>query len=206
MRGKGLAHITVGEGQGENRVSQAIKKAMESPLLDTTIDGATDLIVSICGEVSLMDVDAAMKEMEPKISTEANIIFGAREDANLKDAVTVTLIATGIRDTVNVYPSYRPSMNYNYGTQYSRPIAPVYNQEPVNSQPAPQSQIDESPSSFFFSPKKKQKQEEREAVGPSGESASIDSLNVDLSKIGFNKNPNGSKDLLPSFITNNDKK
>lgn len=208
MRGKGLAHIAVGEGQGENRVSQAIKRAMESPLLDTTIDGATDLIVSICGEVSLMDVDAAMKEMEPKISTEANIIFGAREDANLKDAVTVTLIATGIRDTVNVYPTYRPSMNYNYGTaQYSRPSMPVYNQEPVNPQPAPQNPIDESPSSFFFSPKKKQNQEIKETVGPAGESASLDSLNVDLSKIGFNKKSSGSKDLLPSFITDNfDKK
>ena len=208
MRGKGLAHIAVGEGQGENRVSQAIKRAMESPLLDTTIDGATDLIVSICGEVSLIDVDAAMKEMEPKISTDANIIFGAREDANLKDAVTVTLIATGIRDTVNAYPSYRPSMNYNYGTQqYAKPSMPTYTQEPVKPQAASQSPIEESPSSFFFSPKKKQSQEVKDTVGPAGESASLDSLNVDLSKIGFNKKSSGTKDLLPSFITDNfDKK
>ena len=207
MRGKGLAHISVGEGQGENRVSQAIKKAMESPLLDTTIDGATDLIVSICGEVSLMDVDAAMKEMEPKISTEANIIFGAREDANLKDAVTVTLIATGIRDTINVYPTYRPNPNYNYNNQYVRPSMPAYNQEQVKQAVPTPSPIDESPSSFFFSPKKKVNQEVKDTVGPTGDSVSLDSLNVDLSKIGFNKKPNGSKDLLPSFITDNlDKK
>lgn len=208
MRGKGLAHITVGEGQGENRVSQAIKKAMASPLLDTTIDGATDLIVSICGEVSLIDVDAAMREMEPKISTDANIIFGAREDANLKDAVTVTLIATGIRDTVNAYPAYRPSMNYNYSTQqFARPSASAYNPEPVKPQQVSQSAMDESPSSFFFSPKKKQNQEVKDTVGPAGESASLDSLNVDLSKIGFNKKSGGTKDLLPSFITDNlDKK
>lgn len=207
MRGKGLAHITVGEGQGENRVSQAIKKAMESPLLDTTIDGATDLIVSICGEVSLMDVDAAMKEMEPKISADANIIFGAREDANLKDAVTVTLIATGIRDTINVYPSYRPNPSYNYNNQYARPTMPAYNQEPVNNPTPSQPQVSESPSGFFFSPKKKQNQEIKDTVGPMGESASLDSLNVDLSKIGFNKKSNGAKDLLPSFITDNlDKK
>ena len=208
MRGKGLAHIAVGEGQGENRVSQAIKRAMESPLLDTTIDGATDLIVSICGEVSLIDVDAAMKEMEPKISTDANIIFGAREDANLKDAVTVTLIATGIRDTVNAYPSYRPSMNYNYGSQqYAKSSMPTYTQEPVKPQAVSQSPVEESPSSFFFSPKKKQSQEVKDTVGPAGESASLDSLNVDLSKIGFNKKSSGTKDLLPSFITDNfDKK
>lgn len=207
MRGKGLAHISVGEGQGENRVSQAIKKAMESPLLDTTIDGATDLIVSICGEVSLMDVDAAMKEMEPKISTEANIIFGAREDANLKDAVMVTLIATGIRDTVNTYPTYRTNTNYNYNTQYPRPTYPTYNQEPAKVQTPVQNTTSESPSSFFFNPKRKQNQEIKETLGPVGESASLDNLNVDLSKIGFNRKSNDSKDLLPSFITDNiDKK
>ena len=207
MRGKGLAHISVGEGQGENRVSQAIKKAMESPLLDTTIDGATDLIISICGEVSLMDVDAAMKEMESKISTDANIIFGAREDANLKDAVTVTLIATGIRDTVNVYPTYRPTQTYNYGSQYTRPVAPTFNQDTMRQQPVQTTPEPESPSSFFFSPKKKSNQELKETVGPAGDSASLDSLNVDLSKIGFNKKSGGSKDLLPSFITDNlDKK
>ena len=216
MRGKGLAHITVGEGQGENRVSQAIKKAMDSPLLDTTIDGATDLIVSICGEVSLMDVDAAMKEMEPKISVDANIIFGAREDANLKDAVTVTLIATGIRDTVNVYPAYRPSTNYT-ANQYAKPSVtsmpnmPLYNQETVKPQAAPKpsapQSFDESPSSFFFNPKKKQSQEIKDTVGPASDSVSLDSLNVDLSKIGFSKKTNGTKDLLPSFITDNfDKK
>lgn len=200
MRGKGLAHIAVGEGQGENRVSQAIKKAMESPLIDTTIDGATDLIVSICGEVSLIDVDTAMREMEPKISTDANIIFGAREDANLKDAVTVTLIATGIRDTVNVYPTYRPTQNFNYNNQYAMPVAPTYTQEPIRPQAPVQ---EESPSSFFFSPKKKQNKEVKDTVGPAGDSASLDSLNVDLSKIGFNKKSNDSKDLLPSFITDN---
>ena len=200
MRGKGLAHISVGEGQGENRVSQAIKKAMESPLLDTTIEGATDLIVSICGEVSLIDVDAAMREMEPKISTDANIIFGAREDANLKDAVTVTLIATGIRDTVNTYPTYRPTQNFNYNSQYISPAVPAYSKEQIRPQPAPQ---EESPSSFFFSPKKKQSQEIKDTVGPSSDSVSLDSLNVDLSKIGFNKKANDSKDLLPSFITDN---
>ena len=129
MRGKGIAHIAIGEGQGENRVSGAIRKAMESPLLDTTIDGATDLIVSICGEVSLVDVDAAMREMEPKISSEANIIFGAREDASLKDSVTVTLIATGIRDTSNSYPTFRTQGNYQTDyhamPQYQRQATPT---------------------------------------------------------------------------------
>ena len=212
MRGKGLAHISIGEGQGENKVSDAIKKAMESPLLDTTIEGATDLIISICGEVSLVDVDAAMKEMEPMISPDANIIFGAREDATLKDIATVTLIATGIRDQANIYPSYRPAQNLN--TQYMRQPVPNYTQDQMNIRPnpvpSPTPSINNEPtsaSSFFFSPKKKNNQEPKETVGPTGDSASLDSLNVDFSKIGFNKKPGSSKDLLPSFITNNlDKK
>ena len=164
MRGKGLAHISIGEGQGENKVSDAIKKAMESPLLDTTIDGATDIIVSICGEVSLLDVDAAMREMEPKISTEANIIFGAREDASLKDTATVTLIATGIRDTINSYPTYKSSPSYQ--NMYQNPL---YYQKPVQSAPLYTEQakpieegtnrIRESIGSEFLTPKQKASEE-----------------------------------------------
>ena len=211
MREKGLAHIAIGEGTGENRVTDAMKKAMESPLLDTTIDGATDLIVSICGQVSLMDVDAAMKEIEPKLSPDVNIIFGAREDANLKDAASVTLIATGIRDTVNTYPTYRhqmPSTNFSYGQ---------FNQSPVNDVNAYVNQNMQMPrmdiqkpveqkttaSSLFFSPKKNNNDEPQNTIGPSGNSSSLDSLNVDLSKVGFSRKNTNSKDLLPSFITDN---
>ena len=218
MRGKGLAHISIGEGQGENKVSQAIKKAMESPLLDTTIDGATDIIVSICGEVSLVDVDAAMREMEPKISSEANIIFGAREDASLKDTATVTLIATGIRDTLNNYPPYKGTTNYQ--NMYQNPM---YYQKPMSNpmtSPMPGvaptvehakpveegSVIRESLGSEFLAPKKKPVEDVKESVGPTGTSKSLDSLNVDLRNIGFAKDKGDSKGLLPSFITDNFKK
>ena len=211
MRGKGLAHIAIGEGQGENRVSEAIKRAMESPLLDTTIDGATDLVVSICGQVSLVDVDAAMREMEQKISTDANIIFGAREDANLKDAVAVTLIATGIRDTVNSYPPYRTQATYqntykpqqvSYQPQASN--INLYNE--ANAKPREEEKAAETASSLFFTPKKKQSDILIDTVGPIGDSKSNDNLNIDISKIGFSKKQGNSKDLLPSFITGNTKK
>ncbi|MBO6134653.1 MAG: cell division protein FtsZ [Lachnospiraceae bacterium] len=211
MRGKGLAHISIGEGQGENRVSDAIKKAMESPLLDTTIDGATDIIVSICGEVSLVDVDAAMREMEPKISTDANIIFGAREDASLKDVATVTLIATGIKDTINTYSTY--SKPTNYQNMYQNPSYYQNHREPQNYYAEPVNKTEERDSfikatlgSDFLAPKKKEVEEVKESVGPSGTSKSLDSLNVDLRNIGFAKKQGESKGLLPSFITDNFKK
>ena len=211
MRGKGLAHIAIGEGQGENKVSDAIKKAMESPLLDTTIDGATDIIVSICGEVSLVDVDAAMREVEPKLSTDVNIIFGAREDASLKDTASVTLIATGIRDTMNLYPSYKQTNNYQnmYQTPsyYQATSKPQVNyNEQMKSSDDMVSSIKSPIGSGFFTPKKQKPEEVRENVGPTGSSKSLDSLNVDLSKVGFNKKQGNTKDLLPSFITDNFKK
>ena len=61
-------------------------------------------------------------------------------------------------------------------------------------------------SSGFFTPKKQKPEEVRENVGPTGSSKSVDSLNVDLSKVGFNKKQGNTKDLLPSFITDNFKK
>ena len=224
MRGKGLAHIAIGEGQGENKVRDAITKAMESPLLDTTIDGATDIIISISGEVSLVDVDAAMRELEPKLNTEANIIFGAREDSSLKDTASVTLIATGIRDMINTYPTYKQTPNYqaqnyqpqNYQQQSYQPqnyqgeyrSQPYYTAEPIKNDIKKMSNENVSQpkstlGSQFFQPKKKQEESVVENVGPTGSSRSVDSLNVDLSKIGFNKKQGNSKDLLPSFITNN---
>ena len=206
MRGKGLAHIAIGDGQGENRVSQAIKKAMDSPLLDTTIDGATDLIVSICGEVSLMDVDAAMREIEPKLSPDVNIIFGAREDDNLKDQASVTLIATGIRDMTNSYPMYeaRPQTNFNQFNQFTR--QPM--NQPFNAvESTPQNKFNdaerESASSLFFNNKKKNANDKNlGGTGIKSDSVSLDSINVDLSKVGFSKK-DSAKDLLPSFITDN---
>ena len=95
-----------------------------------------------------------------------------------------------------------------------RQPVPNYTQDQMNIRPnpvpSPTPSINNEPtsaSSFFFSPKKKNNQEPKETVGPAGDSVSLDSLNVDFSKIGFNKKPGNSKDLLPSFITNNlDKK
>ena len=229
MRGKGLAHIAIGDGQGENKVRDAITKAMESPLLDTTIDGATDIIISISGEVSLVDVDAAMRELEPKLSTEANIIFGAREDSSIKDTAAVTLIATGIRDMVNSYPSYKQAQTYQpqaYQTQNYQPqqayqaqtyqqqfkATPYYTAEPIKKttfddlKPVSDETVGQPKTLIgrdFFAPKKKKEESVVENIGPTGTSRSVDSLNVDLSKIGFNKKQGNSKDLLPSFITNN---
>ena len=229
MRQKGIAHIAVGEGSGEDKVNNAIKKAIESPLLETTIDGATDMIVCISGQVSLMDVDAAMREIEPKLNPDVNIIFGAREDQNAKDSVSITLIATGIRDT--------NSFN-NYNTQNRQNI---YNNAPINQQMPNMPNMQQMPNmqrqagqnfnmnidyqniannnsnnniknnqergfSSLFSPKKSQNEnnikEHNDIVNAnSGTSHSIDSLNVDLSKIDFAKKNDDSNNLLPNFIT-----
>lgn len=219
MRGKGLAHISIGIGQGENRATEAIKKAMESPLLDTTIDGATDIIICIAGEVSLIDIDAAMREIEPKLSPDVNIIMGAREDSNLKDQVHVTLIATGIRDNSNVYgysmgSSIGTSINSNYGSM-PQPTQQMSQAIPTPTFPFSESRSEvnmssnaESANSLFFTPKKKEmkmQDVEKNVENEINTSHSIDSLNVDLGKIGFTKDVKDSK-VLPSFITEGFKK
>ena len=220
MRGKGMAHIAVGEGSGEDKVINAIKKAIESPLLDTTIDGATDLIICISGKVSLMDVDAAMREIEPKLNPDVNIIFGAREDEELGDAVSITLIATGIRDASNqnLYPN-RSNMyaNSNMAMQGNRNdglgfmnyqnLSQNMGQQMMPNQaetPAAKPEQAQQPSGIgaFFSQKKKNPVSNNDTNLNTG-LKSVDSLNVDLSKIDFAKNSNSSSSLLPNFITDN---
>lgn len=219
MRGKGLAHIAIGEGTGEDRVLNAIKKAMDSPLLETSIDGATDLIVCISGKVSIMDVDAAMRDIEPKLNQDVNIIFGAREDEDLKDSVSITLIATGIRDanaqrrvipnnqamfiSPDAYQVRQPNQNFNLDyanfTNQNQPT-PNYNQ---NTQP-------KTGFASIFAKKSNQNIEQNNISSQNQDTQNLkttkidkDNLNVDLSKLGFAKDNDDSNSLLPNFITDN---
>ncbi|MDO5564536.1 MAG: cell division protein FtsZ [Eubacteriales bacterium] len=99
MKGKKTAHIGMGRGTGENRVKEALKAAVTSELLDTSITTAKDMILLFRGDLSLIDVDAAMKMIQEQASDEVNVIFGVAEDDDMAGQVEVTVIATGMRDT-----------------------------------------------------------------------------------------------------------
>ncbi|MBQ6806002.1 MAG: cell division protein FtsZ [Lachnospiraceae bacterium] len=101
MKDKGIAHIGIGSGKGDDKASEAVKMAVESPLLETTISGATHVIINVSGDISLADASDAADYVRELTGDDVNIIFGAMYDANKTDTCNVTIIATGIEEKAN---------------------------------------------------------------------------------------------------------
>ena len=97
MEARGLAHMGIGIGKGEDRMVAAAKQAISSPMLETNIDGARAVLINITGgpDTSIIDINEAATIITGEADPEANIIFGAGIDENLKDEVRITVIATG---------------------------------------------------------------------------------------------------------------
>jgi cell division protein FtsZ len=97
MKDAGLAHMGIGRAKGDNRAEEAARTAIESPLLETTIDGATGVLISITGgpNLSLFEVNAANALIQGCADSNANIIFGTAIDEDLEDEMYITVIATG---------------------------------------------------------------------------------------------------------------
>ena len=98
MKDKGIAHIGIGEGKGDDKALEAVKMAVESPLLETTISGATHVIINVSGDITLADASDAAGYVQELAGDEVNIIFGAMYDASKSDSCTITVIATGLED------------------------------------------------------------------------------------------------------------
>ena len=94
---QGLAHMGVGRAKGENRIVEAVRQAVSSPLLETTIEGASGVIINITGgrDLTLGQVYEAAKVVQNIVDDSANIIFGANINDDIKEEVIITLIATG---------------------------------------------------------------------------------------------------------------
>jgi cell division protein FtsZ len=97
MVDKGLAHMGVGRGSGDNRAQDAAKQAISSPLLETSIVGATGVLLNVTGgaDLGLLEINEAAEIVQEAADPDANIIFGAVIDENLKDEIRITVIATG---------------------------------------------------------------------------------------------------------------
>jgi cell division protein FtsZ len=97
MLNKGLAHMGVGFGKGENRTQDAVRQAISSPLLETSIDGATDVIINFTGGADLgaLEVYDAADVVREAVDPDANIIVGAVIDETLTEEIRITVIATG---------------------------------------------------------------------------------------------------------------
>ena len=98
MTDKGIAHIGIGQGRGDDKALEAVKQAVASPLLETTIAGASHVIINISGDITLMDAADAAEYVQELAGEEANIIFGAMYDDSRADEATITVIATGLHN------------------------------------------------------------------------------------------------------------
>lgn len=158
MVNKGIAHIGIGEGHGDSKAEEAVKSAVTSPLLETNIKGASHVIVNISGDISLIEANEAASYVQELAGDGANIIFGARYEAEPADTCTITVIATGINDSSTPVRAasqlgsaassggFKPSLSAATsgfaGTSSPRPVATPsfgYNQQgvsPANQAPA----------------------------------------------------------------------
>ena len=97
MLNQGMAHMGVGSASGENRAEDAAKEAIQSPLLETSIEGAKGVIINITGgdSLGLHEVNTAAELVQRSVDPEANIIFGTVTDESMGDDIQITVIATG---------------------------------------------------------------------------------------------------------------
>lgn len=98
MKDKGVAHMGIGVGSGDDKCMDAVKQAISSPLLDTTIEGASDVLVNISGAVGLIEANEAVSYITELTGDNCNVIFGAMVDENMQDQVKITVIATGLEE------------------------------------------------------------------------------------------------------------
>lgn len=137
MKDKGIAHIGIGMGSGDDKCIDAVKQAISSPLLETTIEGASHVIINISGDVGLQESYEAASYIEELTGENTNIIFGVMCAESESDVVKITVIATGLEeDGISAKDSATPSFlkkaaapKTNFPTKEgqlsgSRPVAP----------------------------------------------------------------------------------
>ena len=126
MQSRGMAHMGIGLGKGENRMVEAAKQAISSPMLETSIDGAKAVLINITGgnAIGILEVNEAASLIAQAADPEANIIFGAGIDETFDDEVRITVIATGFEGADYNLPksSAQPA---------ARPAAPVQQNDGV---------------------------------------------------------------------------
>lgn len=133
MRDKGIAHIGIGRASGDNKAVDAIKSAMDSPLLETTVAGATDIIVNFSGNIGIVEAYDAITYLTEVAGESVNIIFGTVDNDVMGEDVCITIIATGIEGKAG--EGVAVSIPTSQGAKPSvAPIkTPTYSGQPITS-------------------------------------------------------------------------
>ncbi len=103
MENKGISHMGIGYGEGDERAQEAARAAVKSPLLETSIEGAQSVLINITGgdDLGIFEINEAAELIRGAVSEDANIIFGAGIDKSMGDKIKITVIATGFEGTTN---------------------------------------------------------------------------------------------------------
>lgn len=127
LKDKGIAHLGVGVAKGDNRIVEAVRVAVNCPLLETTIEGARGVILNVVGgdDLTFSEVEDAAELVRSVVDASANIIFGARIDPNVRDEVEITVIATSFpgyneKSDENTFRSYQSGRIFD-GRSYNQP-------------------------------------------------------------------------------------
>lgn len=124
MKDKGIAHIGIGVGKGDTRALDAVQMAISSPLLDTTIEGASHIIINLSGNVGLLDYQEASQYIEDLTGDDTNTFVGIVENPDADDQVVATIIATGLPEDEPVAGSVFPGLSYpTQGTSSAQNVA-----------------------------------------------------------------------------------
>ena len=136
MIDKGIAHIGIGYGKGDDKALEAVKQAVASPLLETTISGASHVIINISGDITLMDASDAAEYVQDLAGEEANIIFGAMYDDTKTDEATISVIATGLHNVGGTASKFQDRLS---GTK----VPPIQNVEKYEAPVVPTPKVQE---------------------------------------------------------------
>ncbi len=156
MEKSGHAIIGIGIGMGEDRAIEAAKQAVSSPLLETSIEGATDAIINITGGVNLtlFEAEQAAEVVRAAANTDINTIFGSVINENLSDEVIVTVIATGFDKKGREIESSQPVYSNVQQTRRTQRVEPemIYQSTPTSEVLTPVSDDSSSDDSEFDLP------------------------------------------------------
>ncbi|MCI5621769.1 MAG: cell division protein FtsZ [Lachnospiraceae bacterium] len=133
MRDMGMAHIGIGSAKGDDKAIEAVKLAIASPLLETTINGASHVIVNLTGDIMMNDAGDAVGYIEELAGENAHVIFGVKYDATMADEAIITVIATGLEDRQEKTSTTNFMSGLKYPTTPTRPMTQGMANRPLTS-------------------------------------------------------------------------
>ena len=135
MLNTGMAHMGTGRASGENKAEDAAKEAIQSPLLETSIEGARGVIINITGgeDLGLQEVNTAAELIQRSVDPEANIIFGTVIDPEMQDEIKITVIATGFDEPNDMKSPLLDSLGTTTSKPWEKKVSSIPSSQDLSS-------------------------------------------------------------------------